>query len=69
MKSEHGLQVHMEGAQAATATPKVCKAWAAVVEKLRTDKNHRPTYDGIPLCTSAGPVTVPSSIPDGSSIH
>jgi len=63
-------QVYLEGSQPPAATPKTMKSdpWASVVKKLRT-QDHRPTYDGVPMCTTGGALTVPKHMPDGASIH
>lgn len=44
------------------------KPWASVIDRLKAEGG-KPAYAGVPLATHLGPCSVPSEIPDGSSIR
>jgi hypothetical protein len=62
--------VHLDGASPPAAYPKVLKLdeWRAVVPGLVV-RGGNATYEGTPLVTSRGLVTLPPEMPDGAEIH
>lgn len=69
--SQPGDLVHLDGSTAPAAYPKVLKLdeWRKVVPGLVVAKGGKATFEGTPLVTSQGLVTLPPEIPDGSEIH
>lgn len=65
-----GDLVHLDGVSPPAAYPKVLKTddWRQVVPGLVV-RGGKATFEGIPLVTSQGLVTLPHEIPDGSEIH
>lgn len=65
-----GDLVHLDGVMPPESFPKVLKLdeWKQVVPGLVV-QGGKATFEGTPLVTSQGLVTLPAEIPDGSEIH
>lgn len=61
--------MHLEGEAAAEQFPKALKGsqWAAVGADLQVLKGQA-TYQGIPLVSGAGPITLPPGMPNNAKI-
>lgn len=67
--SEAGDRVHLEGSSASTDFPKVLKsdAWKKLAALLRV-QGGKATFDGKPMATAKGLLSVPGGMPDGARV-
>ena len=65
-----GDQVSLEGTSPAEEYPKVLKSgpWKDIVAGLSV-RSGRATFEGQPLVTAKGYVSLPAEMPDGAGIH
>ena len=65
-----GDPVFLEGSSPAAEYPKVLKSgpWKDIVAGLSV-RSGRATFEGQPLVTAKGSVTLPAEMPDGAGIH
>ena len=64
-----GDRVVLEGTAASTDFPKVLKsdAWKKLAALLRV-LGGKATFDGKPMVTARGPLTLPEGMPDGAHV-